>query len=89
VISTTELSDLLQTLYAAPTQPELWHDFLREFSKALNLTGAAILHQDLERGEYNAEYAFGVAAEGAPTYQRYYGKLDAWRWGVSFARSIT
>lgn len=77
--STRVLSNLLHTLYAAPTQPELWPEFLREFSKALKLTGAAILHQNLARGEYNAEYAFGAAADGAPMYQRYYGKLDAWR----------
>jgi DNA-binding CsgD family transcriptional regulator/PAS domain-containing protein len=79
--SSKKVSDLLHMLYAAPTQPELWQDFLQEFSKAVNLTGAAILHQDLERGEYNAEFAFGVAAEGAPSYQRYYGTLDAWRPG--------
>jgi DNA-binding CsgD family transcriptional regulator/PAS domain-containing protein len=77
--STQELSALLHTLYAAPTQPELWHVFLQDLCAALNLAGAAILHQNLERGEYNAEYAFGVAADGAPMYQRYYGTIDEWR----------
>lgn len=79
MISGREISDILQILYAAPTKPELWHDFLQQFSRTLSLTGAAILHQDLERGQYNAEYAFGVAAEGAPMYQRYYGTIDEWR----------
>src|SRR6266498_70967 len=81
MISGHALSQLLSTLYAAPTSPELWQDFLRDLTSALKLTGAAIMHQDLQKQNYDVQYSFGGDPEWGSLYREYYGKLDVWRAG--------
>ncbi len=79
MISAKTYSRLLYTLYAASASPRLWHEFLRDLTQSLNLTGAAILHQDMEQEKYSMQYSYGFAAECGGLYQQYYGRLDAWR----------
>jgi DNA-binding CsgD family transcriptional regulator len=77
--SAEALSKLLLTLYAAPTQPELWGRFLTEFTQLVGLPAAAILHQDLARDKYGFGVAVGVDPAAQADYERYYGQMDAWR----------
>jgi DNA-binding CsgD family transcriptional regulator len=78
VISSKALSELIHTLYSAAESEALWPAFLSDLSKLLNLTGAAIIYHDLERGLYNTEFSWGNE-EWKPGYHRYYGPLDMWR----------
>jgi len=70
--SAEALSKLLSTLYAAPTQPELWNRFLEELIELLGSPAAAILHQDLGR----EPHGFSAAAGVDPAAQSSYGKHD-------------
>jgi DNA-binding CsgD family transcriptional regulator/PAS domain-containing protein len=79
MISAEALSRLLLVLYSAPSTPELWPEFLAELSRALNLTGAAILHHDIGNENYSVEYSSGGDRSWANLYRRYYGNLDVWR----------
>ncbi len=73
------LSELLRTLYAAPTTPELWPVFLSNFTKVCNLSGAAILSQDFKKAHYGFHAAVGLDPDVLPLYEKYYGAMDAWR----------
>jgi DNA-binding CsgD family transcriptional regulator/PAS domain-containing protein len=79
MISARVLSRLLRTLYGAPASPELWPEFLRELSQLLKLTGAAILHHDMEHARYNVQFSSDGEAEWMRLYQQRYGDLDIWR----------
>ena len=79
MISAQALSRLLYTLYSAPQVPELWTDFLRDLSRALGLTGAAILHHDVESADYNVQFSSDDCSEWGDLYHTYYGNLDTWR----------
>ncbi len=77
--SAEALPKLLTTLYAAPTQPELWNRFLEELTQFLGLPAAAILHQDLGREHYGFSAAVGVDPEAQLLYEKHYGSMDVWR----------
>jgi hypothetical protein len=63
-VPTTEaFSRLLLTLYAAPTSPELWPRFLKEFVEYLDLP-AAIMHQDGEVGNGFIKASVGLDPGG-------------------------
>ncbi len=79
MISAETLSRLLHKLYSAPSVPELWPEFLSELSSILKLTGAAILHHDMQHDKYNVELASGSDPSWRNLYGRYYGSLDVWR----------
>jgi DNA-binding CsgD family transcriptional regulator len=78
LLSTKALSELIYKLYSAAASEELWSEFLRDLSGHLNLTGASIIHHDMERDRYNAEFSWGNE-EWKPGYHGYYGPLDMWR----------
>jgi DNA-binding CsgD family transcriptional regulator/PAS domain-containing protein len=60
--SAEALSKLLSTLYAAPAQPELWNQFLKECTELLGPPAAALLPRDMAR---DAEWAALDAVHGA------------------------
>jgi hypothetical protein len=72
--ATQALSSLLHTLYAAPAQPQLWPKFLKEFTRLLDLSAAAIMHQDCETGEGVIRAAWGLNPDGMRQYGEHYGK---------------
>jgi DNA-binding CsgD family transcriptional regulator/PAS domain-containing protein len=78
MLSAKALSELLHKLYSAAESDALWPEFLGDLSRHLNLTGASIIHHDMERGRYNAEFSWGNE-DWKPGYQTYYGPLDMWR----------
>jgi DNA-binding CsgD family transcriptional regulator len=77
--SSEALSNLLLTLYAAPSQPDLWPRFLTDFTTLLGLPGAAILHQDLAREKYGFSIACGINPAAQVSYGEHFGKLDPFR----------
>src|SRR5665213_2606612 len=77
--STEALSNLLLTLYAAPSQPDLWPRFLSDFTTLLGLPGAAILHQDLAREKYGFSVAWGIDPAAQVSYGEHFGKIDPFR----------
>jgi hypothetical protein len=79
MISAEALSSLLHKLYSAPVSLEVWPEFLLELSSSLKLTGAAILHHDLEKENYNVQYSCGGDTSWTSLYRQYYGSLDVWR----------
>jgi DNA-binding CsgD family transcriptional regulator len=78
-LSPDRLSKLLLTLYAAPSQPDLWSRFLTDFTTLLGLPGAAILHQDLAREKYGFSIACGIDPAAQMSYGQYFGKIDPFR----------
>jgi DNA-binding NarL/FixJ family response regulator len=77
--SAQELSRLLHTLYAIPTQPKLWPKFLQEFTDFLNLPAAAIMRQDMEMNDGAIEVSVGLDPDAVQLYGAHYHKLDAYR----------
>jgi DNA-binding CsgD family transcriptional regulator len=77
--SAEALSNLLLTLYAAPSRPELWPRFLTDFTTLLGLPGAAILHQDLAREKYGFSIACGIDPAAQVSYGEHFGKIDPFR----------
>ena len=61
--TTEAFSRLLLMLYAAPTSPELWPRFLKEFVEYLDLP-AAIMHQDGEVGNGFIKASVGLDPGG-------------------------
>jgi DNA-binding CsgD family transcriptional regulator/PAS domain-containing protein len=78
MLSTKALSELIHKLYSAATSEEVWSEILRDLSGHLNLTGASIIHHDIHRNRYNAEFSWGNE-EWKPGYHGHYGSLDMWR----------
>lgn len=54
------LSAVLQTVYAAPAAPELWPQFLTQFTGLLGLSGSGILCHNLENEGHGFSSSFGV-----------------------------
>lgn len=79
MVSAEVLSRLLLKLYAAPNRPELWPEFLVEFTGLLGLPGAAILYHDMKNEQYGLHTGTGVDPEAQLLYQQHYGKMDPWR----------
>jgi DNA-binding CsgD family transcriptional regulator len=77
--SAESLSNLLLTLYAAPSQPDLWPRFLTDFTTLLGLPGAAILHQDLAKEKYGFSVACGIDPAAQVSYGEHFGKIDPFR----------
>lgn len=77
--SAEALSRLLLKLYAAPTSPDLWPEFLRDLVEMLGLSGAALTSQDVGNERYGVHALIGVDPEAGRLYQEYYGAQDAWR----------
>ncbi|HEY6618337.1 MAG TPA: helix-turn-helix transcriptional regulator [Steroidobacteraceae bacterium] len=77
--SADAVSNLLLTLYAAPSQPELWPRFLSDFTTLLGLPGAAILHQNLAKEKYGFSVAIGIDPAAQISYGEYFGKVDPFR----------
>jgi DNA-binding CsgD family transcriptional regulator len=75
--SAEALSKLLSTLYAAPTQPELWNRFLEELIELLGSPAAAILHQDLGREHHGFSAAVGIDPEAQSSYEKHVGEPDS------------
>jgi DNA-binding CsgD family transcriptional regulator/PAS domain-containing protein len=76
------LSALLHTLYAAATQSDLWPNFLRELTQFLDLSAAAIVHQDCETGAGVIKAVWGLNPAGMKDYVEHYGALDEYRISV-------
>jgi DNA-binding CsgD family transcriptional regulator/PAS domain-containing protein len=72
VPSAEALSKLLLVLYAAPTQPELWEKFLRDFTQLLGGPATSTLHRNLAR----EEHGFGFAVGGDSLVQSWYASTE-------------
>jgi len=72
VPSAEALSKLLLVLYAAPTQPELWEKFLRDFTQLLGGPATTTLHRNLAR----EEHGFGFAVGGDSLAQSWYASSE-------------
>jgi len=72
VPSAEALSKLLLVLYAAPTQPELWEKFLRDFTQLLGGSATSTLHRNLAR----EEHGFGFAVGGDSLAQSWYASTE-------------
>ncbi len=70
--SAEALSKLLLVLYAAPTQPELWEKFLRDFTQLLGGPATTTLHRNLAR----EEHGFGFAVGGDSLAQSWYASSE-------------
>jgi DNA-binding CsgD family transcriptional regulator/PAS domain-containing protein len=75
-ITTEAVSDLLLTLYEAPTRQEQWHVFLREFARMLNLPAVAIQHQNFALHKYRFDLSFGMDLSVLTQYEQHFGRVD-------------
>jgi DNA-binding CsgD family transcriptional regulator/PAS domain-containing protein len=73
------VSRMLGTLYAAPTAPELWRDFLHELCDSIGATNAALIAHDTETNEHRVFGWFGDSIEqSADLYAHRYWEFDEW-----------
>jgi DNA-binding CsgD family transcriptional regulator/PAS domain-containing protein len=73
------VSRMLGTLYAAPTAPELWRDFLHELCDSIGATNAALIAHDTDTNEHRVFGWFGDSIEqSADLYAERYWEFDEW-----------
>jgi DNA-binding CsgD family transcriptional regulator/histidinol phosphatase-like PHP family hydrolase len=73
------VSRMLGTLYAAPTAPELWRDFLHGLCDSVGATNAALIAHDTETNEHRVFGWFGDSIEqSADLYAERYWEFDEW-----------
>ena len=82
MVSAESLSRLLYTLYAASTSPELWPQFLQEFTRLMGCSGGGIVQHDMENQKFGLQAHVGLDPAGVALYQAYYGTIDEWREGA-------
>ena len=83
------VSQLLGTLYAAPTAPELWGDFLGGVCELTGATGSALVAHDTAANQHRLSDFLGDGfREGAELYAERYWEFDEWtRRGVPRLRA--
>lgn len=73
------VSRLLGTLYAAPTAPELWGEFLLRLCESIGATNAALIVHDTGTNEHRVFGSFGDGIEqSAEMYAERYWEFDEW-----------
>jgi len=73
------LSRLLNTLYAAPIQPEIWNSFLVELAGFNGVSQAALIEHHVPENRHLIFAGVGYPLkEGAPVYERLYWRFDEW-----------
>jgi len=74
------VSRLLGMLYAAPTSPERWVDFLRATCSVIGAENAALIGHDVATREHRLFGSLGdsIPAEGADLYADRYWEYDEW-----------
>lgn len=82
MVSAQRLSEILHTLYATSAAPELWPQFLQQFSNLIGVSGAAIVHHDMGNRRYALNTYVGLDPAGVKEYENYYGTIDEWRAAV-------
>jgi DNA-binding CsgD family transcriptional regulator/PAS domain-containing protein len=81
VAHASTLDRLLTTLYAAPTQPEMWNIFLKEFSQISSVNKAAIISHNFDANEHKMLAGLGDSIKDGETvrlYEEYYCQVDEW-----------
>jgi DNA-binding CsgD family transcriptional regulator len=70
---------LLSTLYAAPTEPRRWNDFLRQIGESCGVDKAALIAHDMSRNHHIIVAGRGDALkESGNQYEKYYWQFDEW-----------
>ena len=73
------VSRMLGMLYAAPTAPELWRDFLHGLCDSVGATNAALIAHDTGTNEHRVFGWFGNSIEqSADLYAERYWEFDEW-----------
>jgi DNA-binding CsgD family transcriptional regulator/PAS domain-containing protein len=77
VIEVNGSSKLLGTLYAAPTSPGLWSEFLNQLAEGVDAQRVALLSHDLIVNQHSVIGYMGVGAlEVNEAYEKRYGQYD-------------
>ena len=72
-------TNLVRTLYAAPTEPELWNEFLAELAKITKTDKIGLLSHNLARDTHTVVGRAGEGgAEAQRIYEAHYGQYDEW-----------
>ena len=72
---------LLTTLYAAPTQPEMWNTFLKEFGEISSVNKAALISHRFDVNEHRILATLGDGIkdrENIRLYEEFYCQVDEW-----------
>jgi DNA-binding CsgD family transcriptional regulator/PAS domain-containing protein len=75
------LDKLLTTLYAAPTHPELWNNFLKEFGEISSVNKAALISHRFDVNEHKMLATLGDGIkdrENIRLYEEFYCQVDEW-----------
>jgi len=73
------ITQLLGTLYAAPTAPELWVNFLGGVCELTGATGSALVAHDTAANKHRLSDFLGDGfQEGAKLYAEHYWEFDEW-----------
>jgi DNA-binding CsgD family transcriptional regulator/PAS domain-containing protein len=81
VAHVNHLDRLLATLYAAPTQPELWDTFLKELGVISSVNQAALISHRFDVNEHRVLATLGDSVhdkENIRLYEAFYCRLDEW-----------
>jgi DNA-binding CsgD family transcriptional regulator/PAS domain-containing protein len=77
----TPLNRLLATLYAAPTRPEMWNVFLKEFGTLSGVSKAALISHHFPENNHRMLAALGEEVkdrENVRLYEDFYFNFDEW-----------
>jgi DNA-binding CsgD family transcriptional regulator len=81
MISSKPFDKLLGSLYAAPTRPELWNVFLKEFGAVSRTNKAALISHHLPGAEHRMLASLGDSVEDKENvrlYENLYSRFDEW-----------
>jgi DNA-binding CsgD family transcriptional regulator len=81
VAHANNLDRLLTTLYAAPTQPEMWNNFLTEFGKISSVNKAALISHRYDVNEHRMLATLGDGVKDKDNirlYEQFYCQADEW-----------
>src|SRR5260370_39953619 len=74
----SQTGDLLDLLYAAPGQPDVWQEFVRQVTFLMDAPLGAFLFIDPSLQASSVQANVGWPEDVLPQYQEYYGPIAAW-----------
>jgi DNA-binding CsgD family transcriptional regulator len=73
-----ELSKLLESLYDAASDANLWEPFLQQLAHTCEARSSALVMFSRGHDLYSVSGLWGIDPESSVRYQQYYGPLDIW-----------
>lgn len=79
MVSETELLRLALMAYETATEPELWPQFLKRYTEAVDADFSVLQIHDVRQHKSSVLSEFGLSVPFTKSYNEYYSRLNVWR----------